>query len=106
MTDGARAGAYVVTSELTVPTGGEAALETAFGNRLRAVDTYPGFIALEVWRDSRAEGRYLLVSWWRSDADYRAYMHSKEHRDSHARVPAGPYRPAPVAVRRYEVVTQ
>lgn len=95
-----------MTSELGVPDGGEAPLETAFQNRLHAVDSWPGFVALEVWRDARAECRYMLVSWWRSRDDYQAYMHSHEQRDSHARVPSGDLAPAAVAVRRYAVVTE
>jgi len=98
-------GAFVVTSELCVPHGGEAALEAAFSHRLHAVDAWPGFVRLEVWRDGRTEGRYLLVSWWTSKDHYRAYMRSDDNRDSHARVPTGDHAPSAVAVRRYEVVT-
>lgn len=101
-----RAGAFVITSELRVPDGGGTALETAFQNRLHAVDRCPGFVALEVWRDARAEGRYMLVSWWRTQEHYQTYMHSQEHRESHARVPTGPLAPAAVAVRRYAVLTE
>ena len=97
---------FVVTSELRVPNGGEGALETAFRNRLRAVDAWPGFQRLEVWRDARVEGGYLLVTWWCTPDAYRAYMRSGDHRDSHARVPTGQFAPAAVAVRRYTVVTE
>lgn len=98
-------GPHVVTSELHVPEGGEAALETAFQGRLHAVDGWAGFIRLEVWRDGRAPGRYMLVTWWECRAAYLAYMHSDDHRMSHARVPTGDAAPRAVAIQRYEVVT-
>ena len=102
----AQRGDFVVTSELEVPSGGEAGLEAAFAHRLGAVDAWPGFVNLEVWRDGATEGRYLLVTWWRARADYMAYMRSEEHSTSHARVPSGALAPAAVAVRRFEVVAQ
>lgn len=101
-----RVGAYVVASELAVPGDGAAALEAAFTGRLRAVEDHAGFRGLEVWRDSREPGRYLMVSWWRSQTDFLAYMHSDDHDRSHARVPTGPLRPRAVRLSRYEVVAE
>lgn len=99
-----RASSFVVTSELAVPIDGVEELETAFRNRLGSVDAWPGFQGMEVWCDGRAEGRYMLVSWWRTPEDCRGYMHSQEHRESHTRVPTGDHAPRAVAVRRFRVV--
>jgi heme-degrading monooxygenase HmoA len=105
MTRHALTDCFVVASELVVPRGGEAGLEAAFRNRLGAVDDWPGFLRLEVWRDGRAAGRYQLITWWDTPESYRGYMHSQEQRTSHARIPAGALAPSAVSVRRFQVVT-
>jgi len=90
-------GTFVVTSELRVPHGGEAGLEAAFRRRLGAVDAWPGFLGLEVWRDGRVGGRYLLVTRWCTPDHYRDYMRSADHRASHARIPVGEFAPSAVS---------
>ena len=98
------AGAHVVVSELTVDIEGAAALETAFRNRLGEVDGFPGHLALQVWKDGRHPGRYLMVTWWESEVTFRAYMRSESHRRSHDRIPSDPVRARPVHVDRYSLV--
>jgi heme-degrading monooxygenase HmoA len=92
-----------MVSELAVEPHGAQALEQAFQDRLGEVDKHPGFVRLEVWRDPRRPGRYLMVSWWTSREAFSAWMHSDPHDRSHARIPDDP---APKAVRfdRYEVI--
>ena len=97
---------FVVFSELSAPDGGAEALEQAFQGRLGAVDAHPGFIDLQVWRDTRAAGRFVMVSWWQSRADYLAYMRSADHRRSHDRIPTGALAPRAVAVRKYELIAR
>lgn len=82
--------AYVVTSEVHVDPAGTQQLEDAFADRLGKVDGYPGFQRLEVWRDERGKGRYLMVSWWDDEESFRSYMRSPEHRESHDRMPTDP----------------
>jgi heme oxygenase (mycobilin-producing) len=98
------AGAHVVVSELAVEIEGAAALETAFRNRLGEVDGFPGHLALQVWKDDRHPGRYLMVTWWESEAAFKHYMRSESHRRSHDRVPTDPVRARPVHVDRFSLV--
>lgn len=97
---------FVVMSEIAVPTGGEHALEAAFRDRLGEVDCWPGFLNLQVWRDERDGGGYLMVSWWKSKEHFSGYMRSDAHRRSHARMPDGPHRPRPAGVRLLTVVAR
>jgi heme oxygenase (mycobilin-producing) len=97
---------YVVASHLTIAPDGTADLERAFADRLGEVERAPGFRHLEVWRDTASEGSYVMVSWWDTEQDFRAYMGSPAHRRSHARVPREPHAPRGVAVGRYEVVAR
>jgi heme-degrading monooxygenase HmoA len=98
------AGAHVVVSELAVEIDGVAALETAFQNRLGEVDGFPGHLALQVWKDDRHPGRYLMVTWWESEIAFKEYMRSDSHRRSHDRIPSDPVRARPVHVDRYTLV--
>jgi heme-degrading monooxygenase HmoA len=98
------AGAHVVVSELAVEIEGAEALERAFRDRLGEVDGFPGHLALQVWKDERHPGRYLMVTWWDSETAFKHYMRSDAHRRSHARVPADPVRARPVHVNRYSLV--
>jgi heme-degrading monooxygenase HmoA len=97
---------HVVTSHLHVDPDGAPTLEQAFADRLGEVEDAPGFQHLEVWRDTTADGRYVMVSWWDSPEDFRAYMASDAHRRSHARIPRDPHAPRADHVDRYEVVAR
>lgn len=97
---------YVVSSHLTIDPDGADALERAFHDRLGEVDGARGFQRLEVWRDTTNEADFVMVSWWDTEADFRAYMGSPAHRRSHARIPGAPHRPRAVALHRYEVISR
>lgn len=97
---------FVVVSEIAVPAAGAAALEAAFTSRLGEVDAWPGFLDLQVWKDTGAEERYVMVSWWATEADFKAYMRSDAHRRSHERIPRGDQAPRGAGVRRFEVVAR
>lgn len=99
-------GSHVVTSHLHIDPEGAVTLEQAFSDRLGEVEGAAGFQHLEVWRDTCAEGRYVMVSWWDSAEDFRAYMGSEAHRRSHARIPRNPHAPHADVVERYEVVAR
>ena len=98
------AGTHVVVSELVVEIEGAEALETAFRNRLGEVDGFPGHLALQVWKDERHPGRYMMVTWWESADAFKEYMRSESHRRSHDRVPSDPVRARPVHVDRFSLV--
>lgn len=98
-------GAHVVVSELVVTEDGIESLEAAFRARLGEVDSFPGHVGLQVWRDDRRRGRYVMVTWWESADAFAQYMRSDSHRRSHARIPSEPARPKAVRVDRYSLVT-
>lgn len=98
-------GAHVVVSELVVAEDGIAGLEAAFRARLGEVDSFAGHLGLQVWRDDRTRGRYVMVTWWETAAAFRAYMRSDAHRRSHARIPSQPTRAHAVRVDRFSLVT-
>ena len=97
---------HVVVSELAIDPVGAERLEQAFRDRLGAVDDFEGFIRLEVWKDERRPGRYLMTTWWDSPDAFRQYMRSTEHHRSHERIPAEPARPRPVRVERFSLIAQ
>jgi heme-degrading monooxygenase HmoA len=99
------AGAHVAVSELMIAVEGTASLEDAFRNRLGEVDTFPGHLGLQVWKDDRRPGRYLMVTWWTTEAAFHAYLRSDSHRRSHARIPSDPARPHAVRVDRYSLLS-
>jgi diguanylate cyclase (GGDEF)-like protein len=101
-----RLGAFVAFSELVVPDGARQTVETAFRERLGAVDSWPGFRALEVWADTGDPSAYVMVSWWDSSEAFREYMRSEDHRLSHRRIPTGQDRPRPARFRRFRVVAK
>lgn len=98
-------GAHVVVSELVVAEDGIASLEDAFRARLGEVDSFPGHLGLQVWRDDHQRGRYVMVTWWETADAFRQYMRSDSHRRSHARIPSQPARPKAVRVDRFSLVT-
>ena len=61
------------------------ALERAFRERAGLVDTHAGFLGLELLRDIRENGRYVLLTRWRSRAEFTAYMKSGDHARAHER---------------------
>lgn len=93
-----------MVSELQIALEGTGSLEAAFRDRLGEVDDYPGHLGLQVWKDGRRPGRYLMVTWWQTEADFHRYMRSEEHRRSHDRIPTVPVRPRAVRVDRFELI--
>jgi heme-degrading monooxygenase HmoA len=97
---------HVVASELAIAPEGADHLEAAFQDRLGEVDGYPGFIHLEVWKDGRRPGRYLMITWWDSPAAFHDYLRSDAHHRSHERIPTQPARPAPVRVDQFSLIAR
>lgn len=97
---------YVAVSEISVPEAGEAALEEAFRLRLHAVDSWPGFRGLELLRDRKTPGRYIMICRWDRREQFLAYMRSADHRRSHDRIPGGPLGPSPAGFTEYDRVAE
>ncbi len=106
LADGQPVGGFIAYSLLEVPADGRDALVDAFTDRVGLVDGWPGFRNLEVWADRADPTSFVMVSWWDSEEEFRAYMASDAHRTSHARIPVGPSRPRPDTFQRYEVIAR
>jgi heme-degrading monooxygenase HmoA len=96
---------YVTISEIHCEEAGVSRLRDAFRDRLHAVDSFPGFLGLEVLQDRRRRGRFLMVTRWTSRSSFLLYMKSPEHAASHARIPRHPARPRPAGLTEYELVS-
>jgi heme-degrading monooxygenase HmoA len=99
-------GSYVSVSELRVPAEGRAALLAAFEGRLGAVESWPGFVDLQVWQDRADAERFVMVTWWRDEDAFRAYLASDAFARSSERIPRGPDGPQRTGLQRYEVVAR
>lgn len=77
---------YVSMSRLRVAASESDTLVAAFRRRAHLVETFDGFIDLQVWRSDRDREEVLMVSRWRDRAAFTAYMRSSAHRVSHARI--------------------
>lgn len=97
---------YVAMSHIQVAATGAEALEAAFRDRLGEVDGWPGFAGLEVLADVGEVGRYVMLTRWRSKADFLAYLRSDAHRRSHARIPRAPARPRAAGFEEYRLVSR
>lgn len=60
----------------------------ALQERSHLVDGFPGFHRLEVLSPARADGDYVLATWWETRDDLRNWLRSHEHAATHARTPA------------------
>lgn len=65
---------------------------SALRQRSRLVDGFPGFQRLEVLSPARADGDWVLATWWETRTDLRRWLGSSEHRETHERTP-DPLRP-------------
>lgn len=59
--------------------------ETLFQTRARAIDRLPGFRSMQVLRPAEDGDRYLIVSQWDSEDDFKAWLKSPEFLEGHKR---------------------
>lgn len=97
-------GGYVSVSELRVSAQGRDALLAAFRGRLGAVESWPGFVDLQVWQDRADADRFVMVTWWRDEQAFRGYLASDAFARSSERIPQGPDGPRRTGLQRFEVV--
>lgn len=79
---------FVFISHLTVPEGDRSALEQHFRERSRLVDSFPGFLYLQLLVPQGGGATHTFLTAWESRDAFRRYMHSEAHRISHSREPA------------------
>jgi heme-degrading monooxygenase HmoA len=60
----------------------------ALQDRSHVVDGFEGFRRLEVLAPARADGDYVLATWWETRDDLRRWLRSAEHADTHGRTPS------------------
>lgn len=75
---------YVAINVLTVPEGGGELLEQRFGARKGSVDSATGFLSFELLRPVSGTDDYLVLTRWRSQADFEAWTSSQSFRQGHA----------------------
>lgn len=80
---------FISQPEIVVSPEQKGPLAQAFALRARLVDGHDGFLGLDLLRDLRAEGRYVLLTRWRSRSDRVAYMRSGDHTRAHERARSG-----------------
>lgn len=79
----------LAVSRFRVANGTESDVAAAFLNRPRIVDSWPGFLGLETFRDVREATVFYLATRWTDAATFREWHSSPAHRASHAWMPDG-----------------
>ncbi|HWQ80760.1 MAG TPA: antibiotic biosynthesis monooxygenase [Ignavibacteria bacterium] len=59
--------------------------EELFKTRIKAIDSMPGFIFMNVLKPLDGEGDYLIVSYWRSEEAFKDWTKSQNFIDGHRR---------------------
>jgi heme-degrading monooxygenase HmoA len=95
---------FVFISHLTVPEDDREALERHFRERSRLVDSFPGFLYLQLLRPQSGEATHTFLTAWESREAFRGYMGSREHATSHSREPAAIMERATVRHEAFEVL--
>jgi heme-degrading monooxygenase HmoA len=56
-------------------------------DRSHLVDSFPGFRDLQVLAPAKADGDWVLATWWETRDALRAWLRSHEHAETHERTP-------------------
>lgn len=59
--------------------------ECLFCSRARAIDTMPGFVGMNVLKSHKDGDPYLVISYWKDQASFDAWVGSKEFVEGHKR---------------------
>lgn len=74
---------YVAINVLSVPEGQGDLLEGRFAGRAGMVEHSDGFESFELLRPSSGTSDYLVITRWRDEAAYRAWLESREFASGH-----------------------
>lgn len=77
--------AFVAINYISCQPDYRARFEQLFATRAGAIDRMPGFRHLHVLRPAADDQPYLVVSYWASEADFKAWMGSPEFLEGHKR---------------------
>jgi heme oxygenase (mycobilin-producing) len=61
------------------------AFEERFANRSNLVDGMPGFISFQLLRPQKDGDPYIVMTFWESEAHFKAWTESDEFKEGHAR---------------------
>ena len=61
------------------------AFEAVFQARASLVDGMPGFISFQLLRPKKAGDPYVVMTFWESEAHFKAWTQSDEFKEGHAR---------------------
>src|SRR5690349_5865460 len=95
---------FVFISHLTVPAEDQAVLERHFHERSRLVDTFPGFLYLQLLRPQAGDASFTFLTAWEDRESFARYMKSEEHSISHSREPGEIMRRTAVRHEAFEVL--
>ena len=95
---------FVFISHLTVPAEDQGELERHFRERSRLVDSFPGFLYLQLLRPEAGESTHTFLTAWEDREAFRRYMRSTEHAVSHSREPGEIMGRTDVRHEAYEVL--
>lgn len=70
---------------LSVPEGRGDVLEERFASRAGEVEKVEGFESFELLRPTEGTDRYLVVTRWRDEASFQAWLNSEAFQKGHAR---------------------
>jgi heme oxygenase (mycobilin-producing) len=59
--------------------------EQLFSSRAHAIDKLPGFIDMEVLKPNEEDDKYLIVSYWASEENFKTWTKSPEFLEGHKR---------------------
>ena len=80
---------FVALSQFTIANNMVAEVRQAFLNRPHLVDRAPGFLRMEVISPVEAPEEIWLLTYWTDEANFRAWHHSHDYRESHGQIPKG-----------------
>ena len=95
---------FVFISYLSVPPDDRPTLEAHFRARSHLVDSFPGFLYLQLLEPGSGSASHAFLTAWESREAFGAYMRSAEHAASHAREPAEIMARTPVRHEAFEVL--
>lgn len=78
---------FIFISHLTVPEPDHPELERYFRERSRLVDSFPGFLYLQLMKPQAGDATHVFLTAWEDRDAFKRYMRSEEHRESHSREP-------------------
>jgi heme-degrading monooxygenase HmoA len=93
----------VVTNRIAVAKGQEAAFEKRFEGRAGLVETRPGCRGFQLLRPIQG-GYYMVMTWWDSEADFKAWTESPEFREAHRNRPPAELFAGPNVFEMHEVI--